>query len=127
MILQPGDWNTLSNRDQRMMQRARTIALTSTERHKHAAILYKGGRVLAVGINSARNQHPTMEIDFSGYTRHAEIATMRATGWWNYDYEGATLYVVRVNKSYDFMLSKPCRDCEKALESNGIKRVVYSV
>lgn len=108
-----------------MLDRAYEVALQSTERHKHGAILYKSGRVLSVGINSARNMHPSMEIEFSGYTYHAEIAAMRATGWHNL--EGATLYVVRAQPRLNqFRNSKPCRDCEQALMSNGIKRVVYS-
>ena len=126
MILQPAH-DGLSNRDWNMLNRSAAIAMNSTERHKHGAILYKGGRVLAVAVNSVRNRHQSMEIDFADYTRHAEIAVMRAVGWWSVAYEGATLYVVRINRHGEMMLSKPCAPCEQALKVNSIKRVVYSV
>lgn len=126
MIMQP-DTDPLSKRDYSMLDRAFYIAQTSTERHKHGAVLYKSGRVLSVGINAHRNKHPTMEIEFADYTRHAEIHALRATGY-GLGIVGATLYVVRANvRLGTFMFSKPCAPCEQALKANGIKRVVYSV
>jgi pyrimidine deaminase RibD-like protein len=127
MILIASNSTGISKRDVALLNRARNIAFASTERHKHGALVYHGGRVLGVGINAMRNQHPTMEIDFSAYTTHAEIAAMRSTAW-RRELTGATIYVARVNvRTCNQMNSKPCRDCVQAMEANGIKRVVYSV
>ena len=41
--------------------------------------------------------------------------------------EGTTLYVVRVDKSGDLKLSKPCPMCYAALKHAGIKKVVFSL
>lgn len=126
MILQPLYYPDMSNRDLVMLSRAADIAKQSTERHKHGALIYKSGRVLGIGINTFRNRHPTMDIPFSRYTVHAEIAALRSTGYRD-NLQGATVYVARINREGGFMNSEPCAPCEQALMANGIKRVVFSV
>jgi deoxycytidylate deaminase len=94
-------------------------------KQKHGALIYKAGRVLAVGINTTRNQHPTMEISHSDYTYHAEINAIRAVGNPG-DLKGATVYIARTNRSGTLAYSAPCNECLKAINSAGIKRIVYS-
>lgn len=125
MLLVDSKHEAISNRDSAMLSRAAEIAKTSTVKQKHGAILYKSGRVLAVGINSLRNEHPTMEIDYEHYTYHAEHATIRAA--LNEDaLMDSTLYVARVNRLGNPMHSFPCRDCIVKIMTNGIKRVVFT-
>ena len=40
--------------------------------------------------------------------------------------QGATIYVVRINKEGQPRMSKPCPMCESALKHVGVKRVVYT-
>lgn len=114
----------LSNRDKTMLARAVEIAKQSTCKQKHGAIIYKGGRVLAVGVNSTRNQHPTMEIDAAAYTYHAEKAVMRAAG--KDSVKDATLYIARVNRRGKPVFSGPCTECMMSILPSGIKRVVFT-
>ena len=114
----------LSNRDRNMLDRAIVIAAQSTCKQKHGAVIYKGGRVLAVGINSTRNQHPTMEIEAVNYTYHAEIAAIRAAG--RESVKDSTLYIARINRRGNPVYSGPCEECMNRVFSTGIKRVVFT-
>ena len=117
-----------SSRDKINLNRAIKVASTGNLKHRHGAVIYKSGRVLAVGINTQRNADTSASVMPSdAYTVHAEQAAInsltRAVGLT----EGATLYVVRINRAGDTMLSLPCSDCLIAITAAGIKRVVYSV
>lgn len=120
----------LSNRDKNMLARAITVAKTGTCKQKHGAVLYQSGKVLAVGINTTRNEHPTMEIPKEHYTTHAEMAVLRAIpaessdGYFNI--RGATLYIARVNRVGNPVFSAPCTQCMNWILSTGIKRVVFT-
>lgn len=127
MITFVPDTEPLSNRDRKMLDRAIEIAKTSTVRHKHGAVVYKGGRVLSVGVNTIRNVHHTMEINPKDYTTHAEIAAVRALGSpYINSPVGTTIYVARVNRNGHSMLSAPCPDCVAKLWGWGVKRVVFT-
>lgn len=116
----------LSKRDRAMLNRAVEVAKQSTCKQKHGAIIYKSGRVLAVGVNSTRNEHPTMEIDKTEYTFHAEISAMRAAHL-VHEFDGTTLYVARINRRGNAVFSGPCSDCMHSIIAAGIKRVVFTV
>jgi deoxycytidylate deaminase len=109
-----------------MLGRAVEIARTSTVKQKHGAVIYKSGRVLAVGVNSVRNAHDTMEIDPDNYTFHAEVAALRAAAMIN-DFKGATAYVARVNRQNKPVNSCPCGSCLDILMANDIKRIVFTI
>lgn len=117
----------LSNRDRQMLDRAIEIAKQSTVKQKHGAVIYKAGRVLAVGVNSIRNVHPTMEMARHNYTTHAEAAAIRGLGSPTVHIaENSTLYVVRVNRQGKPINSMPCSQCLGLLSTHKVKRVVYS-
>lgn len=118
------DFGPLSNRDEQMLARAIDVAKVSTEKHKHGALIYRNGRVLGIGVNRARNSHPTMEIPTNAYTYHAEIIAMSLVT--HTTLQGSTIYVARVNKAGKPLNSLPCRRCLIKLVSSGIKRVVYT-
>ena len=114
----------LSNRDKNMLARAVAVARQSTCKQKHGAVIYRGGRVLSVGVNSTRNEHPTMEIDKTAYTYHAEVAAIYAIQ--SGDYKNATLYIARINRRGNPVFSGPCTDCMYMILASGIKRVVFT-
>ena len=121
-----------SQRDKLNLNRAIKVASTGNLKHRHGAVIYKSGRVLSVGINSQRNADTSASVMPSdAYTVHAEQAAINALTLGRncrVDLtEGATLYVVRINRAGDTMLSLPCSDCLIAITAAGIKRVVYSV
>lgn len=116
----------------RKMQRYIDIAKRQAEQsiygiYKHGSVLVKGGRIINVAYN--KNNTTSFGKKFrenilGRATKHAEINVI-----YNIDKNtttGATVYVVRVGKSGDFRLSKPCSMCEEVLKFCGIKKVVYS-
>lgn len=115
----------LSKRDVVMLSRCLSIAENSNCKQKHGALIYKGGRVLSTGFNTTRNQHPTMLINTSDYTVHAEIAAMRQLD--ASDLRGATIYIGRIGRSRPALNSMPCPDCASYIEAAGIKRVVVTL
>ena len=40
---------------------------------------------------------------------------------------GSVVYVARVMRSGELAMARPCKDCEKALKSRGVKRVYYTI
>jgi len=113
------------SRVDRMLQRAQAVALTSTNRVKHGAVIAHGNRVLAVGVNARRVDptqcsDPARESDF-----HAEVAAIRSlrTGT---EPANLTMYVARVGHDGGTRLSKPCPECAQAIKDFGIRRVLWT-
>lgn len=124
--------NPTSRRDEVNLNRAIKVANAGNLKHRHGAVIYKSGRVLSVGINSQRNADTSASVmPVDAYTVHAEQAAINALTMGRSSKvaltEGATLYVVRINRAGNTMFSLPCRDCLMAITAAGIKRVVYSV
>ena len=114
---------TIRNR----MRRAAIIAQESTCRQKHGAILMQGSRVLAVGVNSYRNEPGSIVWDDdeskpAGISVHAEVQATKT----HLDVPNTTLYVVRVGAA-GLMNSRPCPECVYHLIWNTtVKEVIYS-
>ena len=118
-----------SKKTQRTLELAKRVASNSTYgRLKHGAVLLKGGNVINVAFNKPdftkfgnrfRNNY-TCGIA----TTHAEIGAI--LGLARSTTEGATIFVVRVNRCGEYRMSKPCPMCETALKHVGIKRVYYT-
>lgn len=105
------------------------LARKSDCRNRHGAIIVSSGsRILGMGINSIRNEPYIFDdqspIKFGLISEHAEIMALRMAK--GSDVTGATIYVSRVDRNDMPALSKPCKNCEKALREAGIRKVVYT-
>jgi len=94
---------------------------------KHGAVLVKGSAVINAscnknGFNSFGARFRKKE--YGTATLHAELGAILNVE--RSKTEGATIYVVRINRRGEERLSKPCHMCRSAMEHCGIKRVVYS-
>lgn len=117
--------NHLSNSQQTRLLRALKVAELSSANQRHGAVIYKGGSVLSLGVNTVPNDHlSTGEFTGSPNT-HAETQAIRACGP-DVDLSNTTLYVARVNKNGIPMFSKPCKTCQEAIDLAGIKKVIYT-
>ena len=95
------------------------------------ALLVIGNRVVAMGHNQYRT-HPLQKRwgkNSDAIYLHAEIAAivnfLRSNS--ESDLQNATLYVARVLANSDTEgMAKPCPGCAAAIDSYGIKRVVYT-
>lgn len=96
----------------RWMRAARRIALRSPHpKHRMAAIVLAGGRILA----SATNRGP--------HGGHAEAVALR--GYETGRFKGATIVVVRV-LGEGVGMSRPCLRCEQLIRRSRIANMVYT-
>lgn len=87
-------------------------------------MIVKGGSIFAIGINKDRN-HPNIVTPGRAPVDcaiHAEIDALRRAG----NVRGATMYNARVNKQGEPRMSKPCDNCQAAIDEAGIKRIVWT-
>lgn len=110
----------LSRKHKQFLNLACKVAETSDCNNRHGAVIVKGGRVLAVGVNKFRN-HPQFVKRFDCCSVHAEIDAIRRAG----ECVGATIYVARVT-SRGPALSRPCNVCYAGICKAGIKEIIYT-
>ena len=94
---------------------------------RHGAVLVKGNSVRNVSCNKYRhcNFGARFRENNTGIpTLHAELGAI--LGMDRSVTQGATIYVVRINREGAPRMSKPCPMCESALKHVGVKRVVYT-
>lgn len=115
----------LSKREKAFLSVAKYLAKKSDSRHKHGAIVVKGGSVIGTGFNKDRN-HPDIvspEHIKTHCSVHAEVDAIRDAKW---NVRGAVLYVARVNRFGQDRNSKPCDRCMVVIEETEIKKVIYT-
>ena len=91
--------------------------------HRHAAVIVKGGRVLAVGRNRDKT-HPDSIFYNDGErilkTIHAEFdAISRVKD--KSQLKGATIYIARMGRSGHPGMSCPCEMCQGLISKYGFK------
>lgn len=94
-------------------------AQRSKRPQQHAAIIMKGGAVLAV----AHNQ----------YKQHAEIRALKKIhpygvpfNTWRFEAMNLTLFSIRINRRGELRNAKPCPDCRRVLYELGVRTLFYS-
>ena len=114
------------SRHTRHMERAASVAALSTQRQKHGAVIAKGNRVLAVGVNRYRNHPSVCSNPKIEAATHAEIAAMAALPP-DTDFSRLTMYVARVDSCNVPKLSKPCARCTAEISRRGFKEVLWTL
>lgn len=104
---------------------ARYLATKSELRHRHGALIVKSGRVLGMGYNKRRNHPANVNPGRHRYDCgvHAEAAAIKDAGS---NVRGATIFVARVNRHGEDLLSKPCPRCQDLIERMELKSVVHT-
>lgn len=112
-----------------MLNRTINYANKSTCPQRHAAMVCRGNKPLAMATNKYHNdprQFPTHHfnnnLDMIGI--HAEIAAIKQLK--PEQVRGATIYIARITKQGKPAMSRPCARCEKALIAAGVRKVIYS-
>ncbi len=119
----------ISNKIKGYLDLAKRVAQQSQHDHfKHGAVLVKGGSVLNTSCNKDKYKsfgNRFRDTKTCGHaTHHAELGCI--LGLDKSITQGATMYVVRVNRQGEYRLSKPCPMCEEVLKFCGVKKVVYT-
>ena len=118
-----------TNRISRYLELAKNIAAQSEHDHfKHGAVLVKGGSIINTSCNKDKYKrfgNRFRDTHSCGHaTLHAELGCI--LGLDKSATQGAIVVVVRVNRSGNFGLSKPCEMCEGVLKFCGVKKVIYT-
>jgi tRNA(Arg) A34 adenosine deaminase TadA len=119
----------IGKRKRRFIDLAMKCAENSTlAQYRHGAILVRGNAV----INTSHNKNVYNRFgerfrkrDRGDSTHHAELGCI--LGLDRSVTQGADVYVVRVGRAGNLLLSKPCDMCEAALRHVGVRRVYYSL
>lgn len=126
-----GSKRLMSTRQRGFLSRAVRIASTSTEKHRHGAVIVNSGRVISVGVNAEKVDPRTEGVDFDSFAVHAEESAIRAAAG---NVKGATIYVARFHspkinrRRFRFVSdSRPCDRCMNAIKEAGITTIVYTV
>ena len=115
--------SSLSKSDQKYLNRAMELARLSGQKHKHGAVIIKGGRVVSFGFNTQRNL-PIDDLPSKHYTYHAEHSAIKHAQ--DTDLKGAKIYVARLSRRNLPALSRPCDGCMARIVASGIKEVIYT-
>lgn len=118
-------------RHEKRLQQLLCIAddLSEFNKHKHAAALYIGNKLISIGVNQLKS-HPLQArfgINRDAIYLHAEIDAIRnALKRVSLDdLKNATLYVAKSRKG-DAKMSKPCAGCQRAIIHFGISQVYWT-
>ena len=114
----------LTNIQAAHLKRAVSIAASSTCRQKHGVVIAQGKKVLAVSVNTYRNQPNNVSDPKTQSSYHAEWNAIKQIK--NFDLKKATLYSARVNAKGDVLLAKPCIRCQYLIDFFEIKNVYHT-
>ncbi len=120
----------MSNRQHACIDLARRTAAAASDSpcFRHGAVLTMSGRVISSAANTSKHSAFGMRFRLPGLgdaTRHAEVSCI--LGIDRSLTEGATVFVVRINKEGLLRMSRPCRMCQECMRFVGIKEVIYSI
>jgi len=118
----------LSKKKQRYINIAKEVAASSEyPSFKHGAVLVNGNAVINTSCNKYGYNRFAARFrrrDEGLPTVHAELGSILNMDRSKTD--GAIVYVVRINKQGDTLMSRPCNMCAAAMKHCGIKKVIYS-
>jgi deoxycytidylate deaminase len=87
------------------------------------AIIVRGNRIICISRNTRRLPLKSTGKDSKKmYSYHAEYNALKRVKY----AEGSDMYVVRLLKRGGFANAKPCINCQKIINSKGIKRVFFT-
>jgi tRNA(Arg) A34 adenosine deaminase TadA len=95
---------------------------------RHGAVLVRGGAVQSLGFNNEKycSRGAKYRPEEKGHaTYHAEIRAILGVPY--HITKNSTIYVARVNKVGESRISKPCDMCQAVLNSQGIRKAIYTI
>lgn len=91
---------------------------------KHGAVLVKGGKIIAYGINNNKKPGCLAHEIYGEKKWHSETDVLTKVRRKNVD--GAILYIAGISKADNIILSKPCECCNHFIKQFNLKAVYYS-
>lgn len=114
----------LSNNQSRWLESAIDAAKLSTCTQRHGAVLVKNGNVLAVGVNSLKNNPHNFTKWNPNISVHAEDAVTRVHR--DGEADGGVVFVARLNANDEPCMSRPCPKCQALMREIGVKKCIWT-
>jgi deoxycytidylate deaminase len=106
-----------------ILRQVKREALKAEMRHRVAAVVVRGGRI----ISSSYNQRRHVNLPDAWMNREDTVCAERAALLKCMNTaKGGTLYVGRYTQGGKFRLAKPCEACLRMMNDLGIRRVFYT-
>ena len=101
-------------------------AKKSLLQHKIGCVIFRKKNILAFGHNHILRSTKHLQSRFQRWpgSVHAEVATIISA---RTNLSKSSILVVRVNKTGQFGLSKPCKHCMSYIQFVGIRKIWYSI
>jgi tRNA(Arg) A34 adenosine deaminase TadA len=98
-----------------LFRQAKRVAVNGSRirRHQLGAVGVRQDGVIVKSANLS-NRLPEPQA-------HAEARVVKKLGW------GGTIYVVRILRSGEYALARPCKTCQSIMKMHGVKRCYYSI
>lgn len=110
----------------KFLKQAVEEANKSSHNHKVGAIIFNKNRIISRGHNHPQKSVKHLRRKFQRWsgTVHAEVdAIIKAKT----DVKNLSILVIRINKTNQLRLAKPCKWCMMYLNFVGIKKIYYSI
>ncbi len=115
---------TVKNRSKKIRRAKRVAENSNAETFRHGAIITKKGRFIAGAHNIVHKTDPQGSGHFQA--AHAEVRTIKKARSVlkrlrpGDDLSDCEIFVLRINKSGEIKLSKPCPCCMRLIEKYGL-------
>lgn len=114
----------MNTRERKLLSKAIEVAKISTCNQRHGCVIAIGNRVMAVAVNMDRNNPWNVSYPREEGSYHAEVKALKQLNL--VDLRKATLYSARVNRAGEPMMAKPCKYCQKIIDSFNIKKIIHT-
>jgi deoxycytidylate deaminase len=101
-------------------------ARKSEHQHRIGCCIFNKNTILSKGYNIALMNRKKLLPKFRRWPNsiHAEVNAILSA---KTDLNGADIFIIRINKSEELLLARPCIHCMSYLEYVGIKKIIYSI
>lgn len=127
-----------SYRRERLIEIAKSLQHCREGRSLHFSFILKNNQLLVTSVNSYKKLHPyhrfglykPLKNNCQNYIAgvHSEISAIREyiNKFGNSDFSGLTIFNIRLSKNGEEMLSKPCGNCQRVLDSFNFKSILWT-
>jgi len=105
----------------------------TNKRCKHFSFIFKGKRLLSIGINSSKTHPANLKYNYRNKQNHnisefvgthSELSAVLRLGL--EDCSGLTIVNTRINRNNKIDYSCPCSGCMEMIKQLGFKKIIFS-
>lgn len=117
--------HNLSHRLKNILEIAKKVSKNSKFRYKVGAVIFNGGKIIAIGNNSTKT-NPKLSRIFRHATLHAECdAILHCTN--PHKLKGSNIFIVRETKDGNPAMARPCDMCITMMYEHKIKIAYWTI